>query len=169
MCVEYFTPSKEDIEQAPARLLFYKIWGAYLSKDDLLPDSAEMTIIDFSHLYTEEEKAAARRQLADNFHPFPFGSVEFTSHEPYDVARIKAMAKHVLECSPLRKLDDVSITEVGTAYASKSGSLKDFTPVPVRSVLPDAQIKPSYRVTAVKIIDGRKITFYAQELPKDKS
>lgn len=168
MTVEYFTPSKEDIEQAPALLYFYKQWGHHLPKDDLLPDQSEMTIIDFSHLYTEEEKASARRQLVGNIHPFPSGSIEFTSHQPYDVARTKAMARHVLGCSPLQPLNDATVVEVRTSYGSKSDISKDFTPVPTLSVLPPAQTKPSYHVKEVKTINGQKVTFYGQDLSKDK-
>lgn len=45
---------------------------------------------------------------------------------------------------------------------------KDFTPVAVQYVLPEAQINPTYRVREVKDIGGKKFIFYYQELPKDK-
>lgn len=163
MTVEYFTPSERDIEQAPARLQFYKVWWDWIHDTDLLPDQPEMTIIDFSHLYTEEEMNFHRQWLAIDITPSPFGNSVW-----HDTARAKAMAKHALKNSPLRPLDNVSITEVSVTRGNESVKPKDFTPVAVQSALPAAQVNPNYRVKEVKTINGRNYTFYGQELPKDK-
>lgn len=122
MTVEHYTPSQEEIEQAPHRLLVIQ---AQLENSPILYSSDEMTILDFSHLYTEEEKAAARQTLIGD-RPSCFGSVEFTSHQPYNVAQAKAMAKHVLGCSPLQPLNEATVVEVKTDYGSKAVNPKDY-------------------------------------------
>lgn len=106
MTVEYFTPSKEDIEQAPEHLEILRLYMIY-------NDTGHLIGHDFVSLYTQEEKDAIRAQLESV-------SIEFTS------------------------------------------------PVAALSVLPDAQIKPSYHVKEVKTINGQKVTFYGQDLSKDK-
>lgn len=166
MTVEYFTPSKEDIEQAPHRLLVIQ---AQLENSPILYSTDEMTVLDFSHLYTEEEKAIAKAILQEHIFPSCFGNIEFTSHQPHNVAQAKARARHVLGNSPLQPPSEATVVEVQTSYGSKSGDPKDFAPVSVLSVLPDAQIRPNYQVKEVKVINGQKVTFYGQELPKDKS
>lgn len=156
MTVEYFTPSKEDIEQAPHLLELLQLYCVY-------NDNGHLVGYDFEHLITQEQKDVVRSELLLNI--IPSGHVEFTSHQPYDTARAKAMAKCFLENSPLQPLDNVSITEVGLTHG-KSVNPKDFNPASVLLKLPDSKVGYRYRET--KIIDGKLCTFYGQELPKDK-
>lgn len=167
MTVEYFTPSKEDIEQAPHRLLVIQ---AQLENSPILYSTDEMTVLDFSHLYTEEEKAIARAILQENILPSCFGDVEFTSYQPCTVRCTKARARHVLGNSPLQPLSEATVVEVKTSYGSMSGDPKDFTPVVVQSVLPSAQVKSgkikvSYKNTGIKTIEGLRSEDYFK---KDK-
>lgn len=56
MTVEYFTPSKEDIEQAPELLQMLRMYMVYNGNGHLIG-------YDFESLYTQEEKDAIRAQL----------------------------------------------------------------------------------------------------------
>jgi hypothetical protein len=156
MTVEYFTPSKEDVEQAPHLLKLFQLYHIY-------NDDGHLVGFDFEHFMTQEQKDAFRSSLLLNI--TSSGRIEFTSHQPYDTARAKAMAKRFLENAPLQPLDDASITEVGLTYG-KSADPKDFNPVSVLLKLSDSKVGYRYRET--KIIDGKTCTFYGQELPKDK-
>lgn len=164
MTVECFTPSKEDIEQAPARLHFYKMWRTFISKDDLLPDQSEMCIIDFTDCFTPEERQAHKNWflLTPTFPRFNFMSggghypehkditVEFTSLMNFgETVHAQDLARKIIAHS--KGTPPMINPESGII----KGNPKDFTPVPTLSVLPAAQIKPSYHVKVVNTINGQ--------------
>lgn len=65
--VNIFIPTENDIREA-------KLWMGHIARweSDILPDVENMTIIDFSEYYSEEEKEAIAKSLVPNFTPLPF-------------------------------------------------------------------------------------------------
>lgn len=65
--VNIFIPTENDIREA-------KLWMGHIARweSDILPDVENMTIIDFSECYSEEEKEAIAKSLVPNFTPLPF-------------------------------------------------------------------------------------------------
>lgn len=161
MTVEYFTPSEEDIEQAPLLLIFYKRWGHHLPENDMLPDQTEMYIVDFTDCFTPEERQAHRNWLTvGTIAPkYVFPSPENNLSEHKDIT---------IEFSSMMNFGHSALARDLARKMITPGTPKDFSPGATQSVLSDAQVNPDYRVNAVKDINGYKVTFYGQELPKDK-
>lgn len=65
--VNIFIPTENDIREA-------KLWMGHIARwgSDILPDVENMTVIDFSEYYTEEEKEVMAKYLVGNFMPLPF-------------------------------------------------------------------------------------------------
>lgn len=166
MTVEYFTPSKEDVEQAPEHLEMLRLYMIY-------NDTGHLIGHDFESHYTQEEKDAIRAQLE------PI-SIEFTSLMDFsESAHARDLARKIIARGKPEDSNAAVISELALPcqpipptfnpnFGVMKGGPKDFTPVAALSVLPDAQIKPSYHVKEVKIINGQKVTFYGQDLSKDK-
>lgn len=64
--VNIFIPTENDIREAKLWMSHIALWGS-----DILPDVENMTVIDFSECYTEEEKEVAAKYVVGNFMPLP--------------------------------------------------------------------------------------------------
>lgn len=62
--VNIYVPTEEDIWQAKLHL-----WLSCRWTPDILPDTENMSVIDFSAYYTEEEKEAMAKSLLGDFIP----------------------------------------------------------------------------------------------------
>jgi len=62
--VYIYVPTEEDIWQAKLHL-----WLSCRWTPDILPDAENMSVIDFSEYYTEEEKEAMAKSLFGDFIP----------------------------------------------------------------------------------------------------
>jgi hypothetical protein len=166
MCVEYFTPSKEDIQSGLSWMNWYKIWSAFLNDHtDNIFGHDEMTVIDFTDCFTPEERRAHKNWflLAPTIPKFKF--MPSGNHYPEN-KEITVEFTSMMDFGASSHAQDLARKIIAR------GSPKDFTPVPVQSVLPDAQVKPdkiikvSYRNTGIKTIEGMRPEDYFK---KDKS
>lgn len=62
--VNIYVPTEEDIWQAKLHL-----WLSCRWTPDILPDTENMSVIDFSEYYTEEEKEVMAKSLLGDFMP----------------------------------------------------------------------------------------------------
>lgn len=156
MSVEYFTPSEEDTRIAHLWLKHYKMWSEYFNDYD-------------GDIIGRDEKKDASLIIQ----PPPI-SIEFTGMMDFgESVRARDLARKIIARIKPEDSNDAIISEfvlpsqpIPPTFNPKFG--KDFTPVPAQSVMPYAQISPTYTVRVMKNIDGKKFIFYGQEFPKDK-